>query len=69
MNDLENIPEIGDTTAGYAAQTCETCALLLLDATATSQLTPIVRRAGCAVFGRDEGGSEFSFSAQQVAAL
>jgi hypothetical protein len=26
-------------------------------------------RAGCGVFGRDEGGSDFSFSAQHIETL
>jgi hypothetical protein len=70
MNDLDAVVQLGTTTATTAAQICENPSLLCLAVHVHILDTcswPC--RAGCGVFGRDEGGSDFSFSAQHIETL
>ena len=80
VNGLDCIVDLGITTAAVAAQICENprAALSRGEATTNSKYTLHLHildtcswpcRAGCGVFGRDEGGSDFSFSAQHVETL
>jgi hypothetical protein len=78
MNDLECVITLGNTTAAMAAQICENpCGAPARGEAHTKSsmlhrhicLTPSAawaRRAGCGVFGRDEGGSDFSFTSQHI---
>ena len=62
-NDLDYMEQLGITSASYAAQICESPR----SRTASLPCTDgVAQLAGCGVFGRDEGGSEFSFTQQQI---
>ena len=69
-HDLDWLEQLGTTTGSYAAQICE---FLAAHCPATVQLPEGILNmcvfAGCGVFGRDEGDSEFSFTQQQVDVL
>jgi hypothetical protein len=78
MNDLDFLVELGNTTAAVAAQICENPRAALSHGEAYS--VPLTTHAqldtcswprftGCGVFGRDEGGSGFSFTAQHIETL
>ena len=75
LNDLEYIQSFGMTTGSTTASICKALIPKLDLALATSSqqiawvLTSFVCRAGCGVFGRDEGGSEFVFTSQHVELL
>ena len=72
MNDLDVAVDVGMTTAATAAQICENPSLLCLAVHVHMHILDTCSwpcRAGCGVFGRDEGGSDFSFSAQHVETL
>ena len=71
---LDMCEELGYTTGSYAASLCENshhsfalarCSWFCAD----SLLYRCLCLAGCAVFGRDEGASDFTFTQQQVDAL
>jgi hypothetical protein len=76
-HDLDIAPEIGLTTGGCAAQICEPTAPVLssMPRRASHEITRVVLHqcltalAGCGVFGRDEGGSDFNFTPQHVETL
>ena len=82
MNDLDFIADLGVTTGACAAQICENPRAAVSRSEAHTEYTvhndmymhtldtvswPC--RTGCSVFGRDEGGSGFSFSAQHIETL
>ena len=72
MNDLDAVVQLGTTTATTAAQICENPSLLCLAVHVHMHILDTCSwpcRAGCGVFGRDEGGSDFSFSAQHIETL
>jgi hypothetical protein len=75
MNDLDNVQAIGATTGGAAAQICESerdsapLAARACKESLISRLLLLYGVAGCGVFGRDEGGSDFTFSSQHVEML
>ena len=72
MNDLDAVVDLGITTAAAAAQICENPSLLCLAVHVHMHILDTCSwpcRAGCGVFGRDEGGSDFSFSAQHIETL
>jgi hypothetical protein len=72
INDLDFVAEMGITTAAAAAQICENPSLLCLAVHVHMHILDTCSwpcLAGCGVFGRDEGGSDFSFSAQHIETL
>jgi hypothetical protein len=76
MNDLEYCRDLDTTTAATAASICENlCAAVSHSEAHTKNTRGEAQRcicsmcAGCGVFGRDEGGSDFSFSAQHIETL
>ena len=72
INDLDVAVDVGTTTAATAAQICENASLLCLAIHVHMHILDTCSwpcRAGCGVFGRDEGGSDFSFSAQHIETL
>jgi hypothetical protein len=79
MHDLDFVPDLGVTTGAVAAQICENPHAAVSRGEAHTKSSPLYMhildtvswpcRAGCGVFGRDEGGSGFSFSAQHIETL
>jgi len=68
-NDLEMDNSFGVTTAVYGAQLCEFPCVLSVSCQSELRFQCLIiwsELVGCGVFGRDEGGSEFSFTQQQV---
>eukprot|EP01052_Picozoa_sp_SAG31_P008864 SAG31_NODE_454_length_15434_cov_39.578285_7_plen_284_part_00 len=71
-NNLDYMSDVGSTSGGVATRICEmlfsprhTCVPWTLKLVPA----PPTDRAGCGVFGRDEGGSEFTFTQQQIDTL
>ena len=79
VNDLDFAVDLGITTGAVAAQICENPHAAVSRGEAHTKSSPLTMhildtvswpcRAGCGVFGRDEGGSGFSFSAQHIETL
>jgi hypothetical protein len=79
VNDLDFAVDLGITTGAVAAQICENPHAAVSRGEAHTKSSPLYMhildtvswpcRAGCGVFGRDEGGSGFSFSAQHIETL
>lgn len=76
MHDLDYAFDLGATSGAMAASLCENPCAALCSRESHTQSALVVTlndaysvRAGCGVFGRDEGGSDFSFSAQHIEAL
>ena len=70
---LDACEELGWTTGGYAASLCEDQLQFCLVSTPSEAVgfwtDGCCVLAGCAVFGRDEAGGDFSFTQQQVDTL
>jgi hypothetical protein len=71
LNDVEYCADLGLTTTAAAASICENPCTAAPSRVArlANFISAWPHRAGCSVFGRDEGGSEFCFSAQHVEIL